>query len=120
MLESGTFVIFAYSSYLFAQGVKASGIVAMLFCGIFMAHYAFDNLSVKSQQTTKNVFQLLAFLSENFIFIYLGITIFTRDGYLYNPLLIFFVMVILNLVFFDFIFTNNFFQTQQTNPTQQK
>ena len=101
MLESGLFIVFAYSSYLFAQGVHASGIVAMLFCGIFMAHYTFDNLSTKSQNTTKYVFQLLSFLSENFIFIYLGITLFTKEGYSFKPVFIFFTFV--SLLFF-FIF----------------
>lgn len=70
----------------------------MLFAGICMAHYSFNNLSIKSQQTTKYMFQLLSFLSENFIFTYLGVTIFTKDGYLFKWGFIFLV-----LVFFFFL-----------------
>jgi len=81
------FVIFAYSSYMLAQGVGASGmpdaephlapfvrciykydavlfgrhptgIVAMLFAGIAMSHYTFPNLSAESQVTTKGIFRV--------------------------------------------------------------
>jgi len=120
MLESGAFVIFAYSSYLFAQGVQASGIVSMLFCGIFMAHYAYENLSIKSQNTTKYTFQLLAFLSENFIFIYLGITIFTRDGYLFDPLLILFVFLIIMVARFLNVYPLSFIINFFTKKNEEK
>jgi len=60
----------------------------LLFCGITLKHYAYFNMSRRSQLTTKYFFQMLAQLSENFIFIYLGLSLFTDDNLQYQPLLI--------------------------------
>lgn len=68
----------------FADG--GTGIVSLLFCGITLKHYAYFNMSRRTQLTTKYVFQVLAQLSENFIFIYLGLSLFTGDGLEYKPL----------------------------------
>jgi len=95
MLESGTFVVLAYISYMAAQGVNASGIVSMLFCAIAMSHYSFHNLSQKSQHTTKYMFNLISFMAENFIFIYLGVTIFAPNNYVYKPIFIILVVIIM-------------------------
>lgn len=53
------------------------GIVSLLFCGITLKHYAYYNMSRRTQLTTKYLFQVMAQLSENFIFIYLGLSLFT-------------------------------------------
>jgi sodium/hydrogen exchanger-like protein 6/7 len=45
-------------------------------------------MSRRTQLTTKYLFQVLAQLSENFIFIYLGLSLFTDDNLTYEPLLI--------------------------------
>jgi sodium/hydrogen exchanger-like protein 6/7 len=45
-------------------------------------------MSRRTQLTTKFVFQVLAQLSENFIFIYLGLTIFTDTDLVFKPLFI--------------------------------
>ena len=65
-----------------------AGIVSLLFCGICMKHYAYLNMSRRTQLTTKFVFQVTAQLSENFIFIYLGLSLFTDDKLEYKPLFI--------------------------------
>jgi len=59
-----------------------------LFCGIALKHYAYFNMSRRTQLTTKYLFQVLAQLSENFIFIYLGLSLFTEKNLVYQPLLI--------------------------------
>jgi len=64
------------------------GIVALLFCGITLKHYAYFNMSRRTQLATKYIFQVLAQLSENFIFIYLGLALFTEKNLVYQPLLI--------------------------------
>lgn len=87
-MESCLIILIAYATYFFAQGVKMSGIVALLFCGITLKHYAYFNMSRRTQLTTKYFFQVLAQLSENFIFIYLGLALFTDEDLQYQPLLI--------------------------------
>ncbi len=64
------------------------GIVSLLFCGITLKHYAYFNMSRRSQLSTKYIFQVLAQLSENFIFIYLGLSLFTDNDLQFQPLLI--------------------------------
>lgn len=64
------------------------GIVSLLFCGITLKHYAYYNMSRRTQLTTKFIFQITAQLSENFIFIYLGLTLFTETDLVYKPLFI--------------------------------
>ena len=45
-------------------------------------------MSRRTQLTTKYTFQVLAQLSENFIFIYLGLTLFTEGALVFKPLFI--------------------------------
>ncbi|CAK7227974.1 monovalent cation:H+ antiporter, CPA1 (nhx1) [Sporothrix bragantina] len=87
-IESCLIVLIAYATYFFSQAVHMSGIVSLLFCGITLKHYAYFNMSRRSQLTTKYIFQVLAQLSENFIFIYLGLSLFTENDLQYQPLLI--------------------------------
>lgn len=68
--------------------IFTTGIVALLFCGITLKHYAYFNMSRRTQLTTKYFFQVTAQLSENFIFIYLGLALFTEKNLVYQPLLI--------------------------------
>ncbi|MCJ1306918.1 monovalent cation:H+ antiporter, CPA1 (nhx1) [Agyrium rufum] len=106
-IESCLILLIAYASYFFATGISmsgkslskatvflpralifAEGIVALLFCGITMKHYAYYNMSRRTQLATKFTFQLLSQLSENFIFIYLGLTLFTEKKLIFKPLFI--------------------------------
>ncbi|KAF9973035.1 monovalent cation:H+ antiporter, CPA1 (nhx1), partial [Modicella reniformis] len=87
-LESCLIALMAYASYFFSNSVHLSGIVSLLFCGITLKHYAYESMSLRSKRTTKSLFQVLAQLSENFIFIYLGLTLFTETDLDYKPLFI--------------------------------
>lgn len=91
-IESCLVLLLAYSSYFFSNATQMSGIVTLLFTGITLKHYAYDNLSRNSKKATKFMFQILSQLSENFIFIYLGINLFTQDDLEYKP---FFILVTL-------------------------
>ena len=62
--------------------------MSLLFCGITLKHYAYYNMSRRTQLTTKFIFQILAQLSENFIFIYLGLTLFVEQKLEFKPLFI--------------------------------
>ncbi|KAH0579999.1 hypothetical protein H2248_002817 [Termitomyces sp. 'cryptogamus'] len=76
-IESCLVPLCAYTCYFFSNGLEMSGIVSLLFCGITLKHYAYHTMSQKTQRATKYLFSTLAHLSENFIFIYLGISLFT-------------------------------------------
>ena len=81
-------ICFFCSSYLIAEICQMSGIVSVLFCGIFQAHYTYRNLSVQSQQRTRQLFETLNFLSENFIFSYLGVSMFTFGHHYFSVIFI--------------------------------
>ncbi|KFY51548.1 hypothetical protein V496_08819 [Pseudogymnoascus sp. VKM F-4515 (FW-2607)] len=87
-IESCLIVLIAYASYFLSNGLHMSGIVSLLFCGITLKHYAYYNMSRRTQLSTKYLFSVLAQLSENFIFIYLGITLFTEPSLQFKPLFI--------------------------------
>ncbi|OBA23804.1 mitochondrial sodium/hydrogen exchanger [Metschnikowia bicuspidata var. bicuspidata NRRL YB-4993] len=87
-IETCLVLLFAYQSYFFSNGAHMSGIVSLLFCGITLKHYAYFNMSRRTQIATKYIFQFLAQLSENFIFIYLGLSLFTEVELVFKPLLI--------------------------------
>ncbi|KAF4454617.1 CPA1 family monovalent cation:H+ antiporter [Fusarium albosuccineum] len=87
-IESCLIVLIAYATYFFSHGLHMSGIVSLLFCGITLKHYAYFNMSRRTQLTTKFIFQILAQLSENFIFIYLGLALFTDNALQFQPPLI--------------------------------
>lgn len=87
-IESCLIILIAYATYFFSHGLHMSGIVSLLFCGITLKHYAYFNMSRRTQLTTKFFFQILAQLSENFIFIYLGLALFTDNALVFQPPLI--------------------------------
>ena len=106
-IESCLIILIAYASYFFANGNgkwmsgactclycdiaftdPVTGIVSLLFCGITLKHYAYYNMSRRTQLTTKYMFSALAQLSENFIFIYLGLTLFTGTTLYFKPVFI--------------------------------
>ncbi|KAF9481640.1 sodium/hydrogen exchanger [Pholiota conissans] len=76
-IESCLVALCAYTCYFFSNGLSMSGIVSLLFCGITLKHYAYHTMSRRTQRATKYIFSTLAQLSENFIFVYLGMSLFT-------------------------------------------
>lgn len=78
LLESSLVVLMSYSSFLTAEVIDASGIVAILLCGITQAHYTINNLSFEARERLKNLFELLTFLCENFLFLAVGVSFWQR------------------------------------------
>ncbi|KAG7266787.1 hypothetical protein CRUP_028109 [Coryphaenoides rupestris] len=88
LLETALFFLMSWSTFLLAEACGFTGVVAVLFCGITQAHYTFNNLSPESQIRTKQLFELLNFLAENFIFSYMGLALFTFQNHVFNPMFI--------------------------------
>uniref|UniRef100_A0A6Q2Z1W0 Sodium/hydrogen exchanger n=1 Tax=Esox lucius TaxID=8010 RepID=A0A6Q2Z1W0_ESOLU len=88
LLETALFFLMSWSTFLLAEACGFTGVVAVLFCGITQAHYTFNNLSPESQDRTKQLFELLNFLAENFIFSYMGLALFTFQNHVFNPMFI--------------------------------
>ncbi|TMW56573.1 hypothetical protein Poli38472_006583 [Pythium oligandrum] len=82
MHEVGVYVMFAYLPFLAAQVLEMSGVVAIIFAGISMKHYAAPNLSLEGQDVCSRVFNTIAYMAETAVFLNLGLTVFAlRSGY---------------------------------------
>eukprot|EP00736_Rhodelphis_marinus_P014186 Rmarinus@m.1453 len=74
-LEGSMMFLFAYFPFVFCEGVGLSGILAILFTGMVMGHYTHFSLSPVSQTATQQLFRMSAFLTETFVFAYLGLSL---------------------------------------------
>ncbi|CAN0899060.1 Sodium/hydrogen exchanger 2 [Linum grandiflorum] len=70
--EVALMMLMAYLSYVMAELFSLSGILTVFFCGIVMSHYTWHNVTESSRVTTKHAFATLSFISEIFIFLYVG------------------------------------------------
>jgi sodium/hydrogen exchanger 8 len=75
--EISILFLFAYGSYAFSESLGLSGIMSLFFCGIILSHYNSHNLSPTSQITAHNILKSIAVLSEYFVFLYIGMGLFT-------------------------------------------
>ncbi|KAL0158992.1 hypothetical protein M9458_047068 [Cirrhinus mrigala] len=66
-LEFGMMIIFAYLPYGLAEGIKLSGIMAILFSGIVMSHYTHHNLSPVTQILMQQTLRTVAFMCGEFL-----------------------------------------------------
>ncbi|XP_041128467.1 sodium/hydrogen exchanger 7-like isoform X1 [Polyodon spathula] len=88
LLETALFFLMSWSTFLLAEACGFTGVVAVLFCGITQAHYTYNNLSTESTIRTKQLFEVLHFLAENFIFSYMGLALFTFQNHIFSPIFI--------------------------------
>ncbi|OMJ68653.1 hypothetical protein SteCoe_33846 [Stentor coeruleus] len=75
--ESAIIILFGYLSYTVSEILGLSGIMAIFFCGVILAHYAWHNLSRKSQEGTDLVFKVISQGAEAFTVTYLGMSVTT-------------------------------------------
>ncbi len=112
LLETSMFVVMSYSTYLLAEACTLTGktthshtshsthahhphtgIVAVLFCGIMQSYYTYINMSIESRKRTKDLFELVNFFAENFVFSYIGLSLFTYKNNQWAPGFILFSFV---------------------------
>ena len=66
-------------TYLIADGLELSGIVAILINGIFLNYYATPNISMASRKVIKMAVDTLAYITETMVFLFLGLGVFAFD-----------------------------------------
>lgn len=69
-------ILCPWVSYLIAEGLELSGIVAILVNGIFLSYYATPNISTSSKKVLKMGYETLAYAAETLVFIFLGLGLF--------------------------------------------
>ncbi|XP_064638115.1 sodium/hydrogen exchanger 9-like isoform X4 [Lineus longissimus] len=89
LLETALFFLMSYSTFQAAEAADLTGIVAVLFCGITQAHYTYNNLSTESKLRSKQLFEVLNFCAENFVFVYIGVATFTFRKHVWDAGFIF-------------------------------
>jgi sodium/hydrogen exchanger 8 len=79
VLETALLAMYAYTSYLLAQGLGLSGIVAIFFCGLGIAHYTLLNLSHESRHAAVQMFEIVSYVFETSLFVYVGLAVFSFE-----------------------------------------
>uniref|UniRef100_A0A8C4X7Q9 Sodium/hydrogen exchanger n=1 Tax=Erpetoichthys calabaricus TaxID=27687 RepID=A0A8C4X7Q9_ERPCA len=118
-LEFGMMIIFAYLPYGLAEGIKLSGIMAILFSGIVMSHYTHHNLSPVTQILMQQTLRTVAFMCETCVFAFLGLSIFSFPHKFEISFVIWCIVLVLlgRLVnIFPLSFLLNFFRDHKITP----
>jgi solute carrier family 9 (sodium/hydrogen exchanger), member 8 len=69
-------ILCPWVSYLIAEGLELSGIVAIMVNGIFLSYYAQPNISASSRRVLKTGYETVAHSAETLVFIFLGLGLF--------------------------------------------
>jgi len=75
----------AYMSYVISEITKNSGIITLLVAGIIMSHYTWYNLSEQGKHSSFTVFEFFSYAMEAFVFVYLGLTVFSFHSLDWSP-----------------------------------
>jgi len=59
--------------------LELSGIVSIMACGISLVRYAYPNVTEISRNSNKKLYHVLAYNSENIVFLFIGIGIVSFD-----------------------------------------
>jgi NhaP-type Na+/H+ or K+/H+ antiporter len=82
--ETAVIFCIAYISYCVGEAAEMSGIICLLTSGVLMAHYTWYSLSPQGKHVSSVTFAFLGFLTEAFVFVYLGIAFFSYVGNTHN------------------------------------
>ncbi|EFA79428.1 Na-H exchanger [Heterostelium album PN500] len=74
-LETIFMIMFSYTSYILANSLEISGILAVFFFGITFNQYGAYSLSPYTKLTSRQLFRTAAFICETCVFIYIGISV---------------------------------------------
>jgi NhaP-type Na+/H+ or K+/H+ antiporter len=77
-------LLFSYLSYILSEIWGLSAIMTLFVCGVTMSHYTFHNISSPSQNGSVMAINTFGHMAEAFLFIYLGIGIYTTDQETFN------------------------------------
>jgi NhaP-type Na+/H+ or K+/H+ antiporter len=77
--EISMMILGPWVSYLVADGLELSGIVAILTNGLFLNMYASPNISKGSRKVLMISYETIAYSAETLVFIFLGIGVFAFD-----------------------------------------
>lgn len=72
-------ILVAYFSYILGDCLGWSGIIAMIGCGLVHADYAFHNIDSSQRTILRGVIKQMAEVSESFIFLLIGIQLFSSE-----------------------------------------
>jgi solute carrier family 9 (sodium/hydrogen exchanger), member 8 len=97
MTEVSMMLMCPYVSYLMAEGLQLSGIVAILINGIFLSYYATPNLSEQSRKVLHMAYETIAFSTETLVFLFLGMGMFAFAQPYSQISVLFIVLTIANL-----------------------
>jgi NhaP-type Na+/H+ or K+/H+ antiporter len=104
IFEISVIFFFGLLGYFICDSLELSGILSLLVCGIIMGHYAYYNITITSKLSTGITFQTVSNVSEQFLFIYLGLVCMsTKDfdwslSFIFWEFLILFVSRIANIL----------------------
>ncbi|MCB0033246.1 MAG: cation:proton antiporter, partial [Anaerolineales bacterium] len=75
LIETVTTITLAFGSYIVAEELHVSGILAVVAAGLFVGNVGFDNTSPTTQLAMINFWEMLAFIANSLIFLVIGLEI---------------------------------------------
>jgi len=81
LLAAGTFVLCSYISYEVTESLHLSGIIASLFCGFGMKHYALKNIAEQYAEMVCDMVHMLASMADLAIFFSVGVNVILMMPY---------------------------------------
>ena len=72
-------LLVAYLAYVVAEMMELSGIMTIFVCGMVMSYYTLYNLSKKSRKGSQLAVETLGHGAEAFLFMYMGLTLFSIE-----------------------------------------